>query len=201
MKSIKIGITGGSGTGKSTICNILKNFGIPVFNADYEAKYIMNNDNLIKAQIMLAYGKDSYTNENKLNARFLSEIVFKNKKQLKKLNSIVHPSLIKKYQEWVTEQKTSFNICDSALIFEAKLNNYLDYVITVYAPKELRIDRLITRDDVSLEEIKRRINNQRPDETKISLSDFTIINDSKNKIIPQLFNIIEQIYIKEKLFK
>ena len=79
MKSIKIGITGGSGTGKSTICNILKNFGIPVFNADYEAKYIMNNDNLIKAQIMLAYGKDSYTNENKLNARFLSEIVFKNK--------------------------------------------------------------------------------------------------------------------------
>ena len=74
-------------------------------------------------------------------------------------------------------------------------------MITVYAPKELRIDRLITRDDVSLEEIKRRINNQRPDETKISLSDFTIINDSKNKIIPQLFNIIEQIYIKEKLFK
>ena len=135
---LKIGLTGGLGSGKSTIAKIFEVLGIPVYYADTEAKRIMNDDPHLKAEIIKHFGSGSYSG-NQLNRQYLSAIVFDNKDQLSLLNSLVHPATIRDSKEWISKQTTPYAIKEAALIFESGTQEYLDYVIGVSAPTHLRM--------------------------------------------------------------
>lgn len=195
---MKVGVTGGIGCGKTIVCDIFKCLGIPVFNADVEAKKIMNTKKILKALLKKEFGTKAFDKKNKLNQKYIAEIAFNKKEKLVKLNSIVHPFLFDVFFKWAEKQKTNYVILDAAIIFESKINKKLDYVITVHAPRALRIRRIMKRDNATKENILQRIKSQIDDEKKVKLSDFVIYNDEKQMVIPQVLKILEKITGKEK---
>ena len=185
---LKIGLTGGLGSGKSTIAKIFEVLGIPVYYADTEAKRIMNDDPLLKAEIIKHFGSESYT-DNQLNRSYLSGIVFNNKDKLSLLNSLVHPATIRDSKEWINKQKTPYAIKEAALIFESGTQEYLDYVIGVSAPAHLRIQRAMQRDQLTHEQVLQRISKQIEEVIKMHLCDFVIYNDEVRPVIPQVLEL------------
>jgi len=189
---VRVGLTGGIGSGKSTVAQIFEVLGIPVYYADIEAKRLMNEDPAIRSSIIKNFGEDSYTN-NSLNRKYISSIVFSDPAKLEILNSIVHPATKKDSESWMQRQTTSYAIHEAALIFEAKVNERLDYVIGVSSPQELRIKRAMERDKVSREEILNRMNKQFDEETKITNCDFVLINDEQQLLILQVVELNEKL--------
>ena len=188
----KIGITGGIGSGKTYISNIFKSLGIPLFNSDIEAKILMNSSKKLISQIKKEFGEDIYTNGN-FNKEKLSSIVFSNSDKLQKLNSLVHPIVKEEFNNWCKKQTSPYVIKEAAILFESKSHLGLEAVICVSAPLELRIKRLFKRDNSSEMEIKKRIENQISQEEKEKLSDYIIINDEKNLLLPQIIKIHEKL--------
>ena len=184
----KIGITGGIGSGKTYISNIFKSLGIPLFNSDIEAKILMNSSKKLISQIKKEFGEDIYTNEN-FNKEKLSSIVFSNSDKLQKLNSLVHPIVKEEFNNWCKKQTSSYVIKEAAILFESKSHLGLDAVICVSAPLELRIKRLFKRDNSSEMEIKKRIDNQISQDEKAKLSDYIIVNDEKELLLPQIIKL------------
>jgi len=189
---LRIGLTGGIGSGKSTVAQIFEVLGIPVYYADIEAKRLMNEDAELITSISKNFGEQAYTN-NLLNRKYISSIVFSDPAKLELLNSIVHPATKKDSEKWMNQQSTLYAIHEAALIFEAKVSDRLDYVIGVSSPKELRIKRTMQRDDVSYDEVVKRMNKQFDEETKISKCDFVLINDEKQLLIPQVVVLHEKL--------
>ena len=189
---LRIGLTGGIGSGKSTVAQIFEVLGIPVYYADIEAKRLMNEDAELITSISKNFGEQAYTN-NLLNRKYVSSIVFSDPAKLELLNSIVHPATKKDSEKWMNQQSTLYAIHEAALIFEAKVSDRLDYVIGVSSPKELRIKRTMQRDDVSYDEVVKRMNKQFDEETKISKCDFVLINDEKQLLIPQVVVLHEKL--------
>lgn len=189
---LKIGITGGIGSGKSTISRIFKTFGIPVFDADSVAKNIMQEDEVLKQQVKETFGDESYK-EGKLDRKYLANIVFNDAHQLELLNSIVHPATIRAATSWMKLQKTDYVIKEAALLFEAGSAGDLDYVIGVYAPQHVRIKRVMSRDNISREDVLARMNKQIDEELKMKLCDFVIVNDSRTAVIPQVLKVHEEL--------
>jgi len=189
---LRIGLTGGIGSGKSTVAQIFEVLGIPVYYADIEAKRLMNEDAELITSISKNFGEQAYTN-NLLNRKYISSIVFSDPAKLELLNSIVHPATKKDSEKWMNQQSTLYAIHEAALIFEAKVSDRLDYVIGVSSPKELRIKRAMQRDDVSYDEVVKRMNKQFDEETKISKCDFVLINDEKQLLIPQVVVLHEKL--------
>jgi len=189
---LRIGLTGGIGSGKSTVAQIFEVLGIPVYYADIEAKRLMNEDAELITSISKNFGEQAYTN-NLLNRKYVSSIVFSDPAKLELLNSIVHPATKKDSEKWMNQQSTLYAIHEAALIFEAKVSDRLDYVIGVSSPKELRIKRAMQRDDVSYDEVVKRMNKQFDEETKISKCDFVLINDEKQLLIPQVVVLHEKL--------
>ncbi|MFL9484136.1 dephospho-CoA kinase [Chitinophagaceae bacterium LWZ2-11] len=189
---LKIGITGGIGSGKSTISRIFKTFGIPVFDADSVAKNIMQEDEVLKQQVKETFGDESYK-EGKLDRKYLANIVFNDAHQLELLNSIVHPATIRAATNWMKLQKTDYVIKEAALLFEAGSAGDLDYVIGVYAPQYVRIKRVMSRDNISREDVLARMNKQIDEELKMKLCDFVIVNDSRTAVIPQVLKVHEEL--------
>lgn len=189
---LKIGLTGGIGSGKSLVARIFEVLGIPVYYADTAAKEIMNNDTVLKAEIIKHFGPESYTN-GLLNRKHLASKVFGNKEQLALLNSLVHPATVRDAEKWMERQKSPYTIKEAALIFESGSQEHLDYVIGVYAPKSLRILRTMQRDAISRDEVLKRMNNQINEEIKIRLCDFVIYNDEQKAVLPQLLTLHEQL--------
>jgi dephospho-CoA kinase len=189
---LRIGLTGGIGSGKSTVAKIFEVLGIPVYYADDAAKNIMNDDDELKQQIIKHFGVDSYLN-NKLDSKYISEKVFNNKENLSLLNSLVHPATIHDAEKWMKNQTTPYAIKEAALIFESRSEKFLDYVIGVSAPEDLRIERVRKRDDISEDEIKSRIKNQMSEEKKISLCDFVVTNDEQQPLLPQVIALHKQL--------
>ena len=185
---LKIGLTGGLGSGKSTIAKIFEVLGMPVYYADTEAKRIMNDDPLLKAEIIKHFGSESYT-DDQLNRPYLSGIVFNNKDKLSLLNSLVHPATIRDSKEWINKQKTPYAIKEAALIFESGTQEYLDYVIGVSAPAHLRIQRAMQRDQLTHEQVLQRISKQIEEVIKMHLCDFVIYNDEVRPVIPQVLEL------------
>lgn len=185
---LKIGLTGGIGSGKSTVSKIFEILGIPVFNADHAARKIMNEDKELKKEIIKLFGKDAYIKEQ-LNKDLIAKIVFNDVQTLDKLNAIVHPLTIAKAEQWMNSQTTFYVIKEAALMFESNAASNLDYIIGVYAPLNLRIQRVIKRDGVQKEEIIRRINRQIDEEIKMKLCDFVITNDEQKAILPQVMEV------------
>lgn len=186
----KIGITGGIGSGKTVVSSIFQRIGIPVFNADKEAKAVVAENDEAEAQIKREFGEDLYDNDGELNRKKLASIVFNDDKALKKLNTIVHPLVKKRFEQWVNEQENvPYVIKEAAILFEAGSDNGLDTVIAVYAPEELRVKRVMERDNVSEKEVKDRMKNQMDEEKKRDMAGHVILNNEKDALIPQVLKL------------
>lgn len=188
---LRIGITGGIGSGKSTVARIFGVLGIPVYYADDAAKRIMNEDALLREQIVKNFGEQSYV-DGKLNREYLASIVFHDKKKLATLNALVHPATIRNSAQWMKCQSTPYAIREAALIFESGAQDQLDYVIGVSAPVELRIERAMQRDNLTRQQVIDRMNRQINETIKMRLCDFVVVNDGKKPVIPQVLKLHEK---------
>ncbi|WP_282111763.1 dephospho-CoA kinase [Maribacter stanieri] len=170
-----IGLTGGIGSGKSTVANMFKELGVPVYNSDERAKYLMNTSLDIKSQLIKLLGEEAYKGD-KLNRSFIAEKVFSNTNLLAELNGIVHPIVRNDFIDWTKKQDYSYVIQETALLFENKAQDLYDSIILVTAPKETRIIRVVDRDKSSREQVIARMKNQLDDKTKLNLSNYVIEN-------------------------
>lgn len=189
---LKIGLTGGIGSGKTTVANIFQHIGIPVFNADEAAKTIMQEDENLKLQIQLAFGTETYVN-GKLNRQYLAQQVFTNEFKLQQLNALVHPVAIERGLQWARQQKSVYIIKEAALMFEAGSAFNLDYVIGVFAPVNIRVERVIKRENTSAQEVKNRMQHQISETIKMKLCNFVLINDGRQLLLPQVIKLHQQL--------
>lgn len=184
------GVTGGIGSGKSTICRVFQVLGIPVYNSDKRAKILMNEDEELHAQLVETFG-DKVMKDGVLNRDFLAEHVFNNENKLHKLNALVHPAVGKDFEKWVKKhKKTAYVVKEAALLVETGIYKSLDKLIVVVAEKEERIRRVLKRDPFrTREEVLRIIANQSSDSEKTKLADFVIENNNKKRVLPELLKI------------
>ena len=185
---MKIGLTGGIGSGKSTVAQVFEVLGIPVFYADIETKKMMNEDEGLKELIIKNFGTNSYKN-GALDRSYIASIVFNDPEKLELLNSLTHPAIKRNGEVWMQQQTTPYAIHEAALIFEAGVSERLDYVIGVNAPQALRIKRVMDRDHVTREEVLKRISRQIDEDIKMKLCDFVIYNDEQKLIVPQVLSL------------
>jgi dephospho-CoA kinase len=187
---LKIGITGNIGSGKTTVSKVFEVLGIPVFNADDAAKSVMVTDDELINGIKSAFGEISYFKDGTLNRKHISEIVFNDKKQLAKLNSVVHPATFRAFNAWVkTISGVPYVLKEAALLFESDSYKLCDYTIMVQAPLETRLKRVMQRDGVTRDEVEKREANQFPEEKKAKLADYIIVNDDTQLVIPQVLEL------------
>jgi len=184
-----VGLTGGIGSGKTTVSEVFKNLGISVYNSDFEAKKIMNTDEDLINKLKMIFGFDIYNSDNQLNRKKLADLIFNNKNKLNTVNRIVHPAVKKHFQNWINKQNSPYIIKETAILFESGIYKEVDKIITVVSPLNTRINRIKKRDNLSEKEIKERINNQTDDEYKIKNSDFIITNNNISLILPQILSI------------
>lgn len=189
--TLKIGITGGIGTGKSFVSKVFKTMGIPFYDADLEAKLIMVKDPLVRQALIAAFGAETYFEDGSLNRNHLSRQVFNNTERLEVLNNIVHPAVIQAGVEWSNKQIGPYSLKEAALLFESGSYHNLDYTILVTAPVELRIQRVMNRDNVTRDDVLIRIQKQMPEEEKLKYADFIIHNDESKPLLPQITKIHE----------
>jgi len=188
----KIGLTGGIGSGKSTVAAIFKTFGIPVFDADSIAKQIMETDATVIAAVTAQFGENAYIND-KLSRTYIANIVFNDAYQLEVLNSITHPATIRAFENWALQQQAPYIIKEAALLFEAGSTAGLDAIIGVTAPNVLRIQRVMHRDNVSRDMVIQRMDKQISDTIKMRLCDYVVTNDDQNLLIPQVLKLDEML--------
>ena len=187
----KIGLTGGIGVGKTFVAKLFYQMGIPVFNADIEAKKCMVEDEKLMIAVQLAFGKNIYVN-GILQKKELAKIVFNNDVALAKLNTLVHPVVKQKFEDWCKAKTAKLVIKEAAILFESEANLGLDAVICVSATETLRIARVQKRDESSVEDIKSRMNKQMPQAEKEKLADFVIVNNGKKLLLPQLIKLLKE---------
>ncbi len=192
MSVLKIGLTGGIGSGKSTVANIFAQLGVPILQADQLAKEIMQHDESVKQKIVSAFGANAFIN-NLPNRDFIAGIVFKDPFQLSVLNSIVHPATIAASIEWAKKQDAPYVIKEAALFFESGSAEGLDGIIGVYAPSALRIQRVMSRDGSNREQVIERMNQQIDDHLKMKLCDWVITNNEQELLIPQVIQLHEKL--------
>lgn len=186
---IKIGITGGIGSGKSVVASLLRLFGVPVYIADEESKWLTNHSPIIRERLIELFGNDIYTKSG-LDKKLLASHIFNDSGQLELVNRIIHPEVNRHFLEWAAGLDTPICAIESAILFESGFDKAVDKSLMVYAPKEIRIARALKRDHASREEIVRRINSQMSDEEKKLRSDFIIINDDSQTLIPQVDHLL-----------
>jgi len=186
---IKVGITGGIGSGKSTICHFFKILGIPVFEADVEAKKLINTSETIKRQLIAAFGNDIYLPNQLIDRKKLADLIFNSPTLLEKVNRIVHPEVRAYFHKWVERQKSPYIIHEAAIMFESGFYKMMDYTILVTAPETDRINWVMKRENATPESVKARIEKQWTDEQKMKLASFNIKNDNKELIVPQLLEL------------
>ena len=187
----KIGLTGGIGTGKTYVSKIFQKMGIPIFNADEQAKKCMVEDSSLKAAVQLAFGESMYL-KGVLQKDALAKIVFNNTEALAKLSALVHPIVKQKFEDWCTQQSTSLVIKEAAILFESGAHLGLDAVVSVSAPENLRIERVKKRDGSSVAQIQSRMSKQMSQAEKEELADFLIVNDEVQLLLPQVLAIITE---------
>lgn len=190
---LRIGVTGGIGSGKTTVCRVFEVLGIPVYYADAAARTLMETDPELIAGIKKNFGEAAYNEEEKLNRKYISDIVFHDEAKLHLLNSLVHPATIRGAARWMQLQTTPYAIKEAALMFESESFHHVDKVIGIYAPKSLRIQRAMKRDAVSRDEVIARMNKQLDEEIKMRLCDYIIYNDEQQLVIPQVMKLHEEL--------
>ena len=173
-----VGLTGGIGSGKTTVAHIFKSLGVPVYNSDKEAKSLMQSSEVIKQELIQLLGEDCYTADGQLNRSFIASKVFEDAVLLEKINAIVHPKVATHFEQWFSKQNTPYIIKEVAILFETKSQYLFDFIITVTAPVEIRIQRVMERDQKTKKEVQAIIDKQLPDSEKIIQSNFVINNST-----------------------
>ncbi len=189
---IVVGLTGGIGSGKTTIAECFRSLGVPVYVADDEAKALMNRSKIIKRQLIQLFGEAAYK-DGELNRTYLASKIFTDKALLSKMNAIVHPKVASHFKGWLSDQKAPYIVKEVAIIFENNLESQYNLIITVVADEELRIQRVMRRDNSSKDKIKAIIKNQLPDNIKIEKSDFVITNNDLQVAKSQAIDIHKKI--------
>ncbi|MFZ4771596.1 MAG: dephospho-CoA kinase [Ferruginibacter sp.] len=189
---LRIGLTGGIGSGKTTVAHIFETLGIPVYYSDDAAKRIMNENPVLQQQIIQHFGEESYIN-GQLNRPFLAEVIFNNDEKRTLLNSLVHPLTIDDANNWMLQKDTPYAIKEAALIFESDVWKHLDKVIGISAPYELRLERAMQRDNISREAVEARMAKQMNEEEKMKRCDYIIYNDEQQLLIPQVIALHEKL--------
>lgn len=187
---LKIGITGGIGSGKSIVCRIFNTLGAPVFNADEAAQDLMANDIHLVSKIRLLFGEDAYLSDGSVNRAFISSVVFKDKEKLNQLNAFVHPVVVNHFSDWLGQHEDyPYIVKEAAILFESETHKQLDYTILVYAEETTRIKRVMERNGITAEAVKLRMKNQMSEEEKKKLVDFIIYNENDSVLIPQVMEL------------
>lgn len=189
---LRIGLTGGIGSGKTTVAHIFETLGIPVYYSDDAAKRIMNENPVLQQQIIQHFGEESYIN-GQLNRPFLAEVIFNNDEKRTLLNSLVHPLTIDDANNWMLQKDTPYAIKEAALIFESDVWKHLDKVIGISAPYELRLERAMQRDNISREAVEARMAKQMNEEEKMKRCDYILYNDEQQLLIPQVIALHEKL--------
>ena len=189
---LKVGITGGIGSGKTTVCQVFEKLGVPVYYADQRAKELMEDDKQLIAEIKKEFGDDIYNAEGKLMRKQLAEVVFNNEEKLVKLNSLVHPAVFRDNQSWnevLAKKGYPYTLKEAALLVETGLYLTLDKLIVISAPEEDRISRVMARDGSTREQVLARIRAQMPEEQKVKYADYIIYNDRIMDLVPEVTKI------------
>lgn len=195
---VVVGLTGGIGSGKTTILKCFQSIGVPVYIADAEAKALMNRSKIIRRKLIDLFGSDAYK-DGTLNRPYLASQIFNDRSVLSKMNAIVHPKVAAHFKRWLKKQNADYVLKEAAIIFENNLENQYNYIITVVADEALRIQRVIKRDNSSEEKVKSIIKNQLSDAEKIKKSDFVILNNDLEDAKKQVFKIHKEILKKIKV--
>jgi len=185
---MKIGLTGGIGSGKSTVAKVFEILGIPVYYADDAAKRLMNRDPALRDAIIHHFGNGAYNKEG-LDRKYLAGIVFNNKEKLELLNSLTHPVTLADSEEWMNAQTSPYIVREAALLFESGADKTVDQVIGVYAPQHIRVKRVMDRDHLTIEEVMKRVSRQLDEEEKMKRCDFIISNNETELVIPQVIEL------------
>jgi dephospho-CoA kinase len=197
--TIKLGITGGIGSGKSIVCAVFKTLGIPVFEADLVAKKLADENPEIKKTLTAWFGEGIYEADI-LNRKMLAQLIFSDKNNLEKVNSLIHPAVRDSFIQWTEQQTTPYSIYEAAILFESGFYRMMDFTILVSSPEHLRIERVIERDKISAEQVLARMKNQWTDDEKRKLASIELINDNKNLIIPQIIEIDKKLRTYGKIW-
>ncbi len=197
---LKIGITGGIGVGKSVVCRMFALLGIPVYDSDYRAKWVMQHDPELKQELQQAFGEDTYNAEGELNRPYLASIVFNKPERLAKLNALVHPHVGMDFSKWTqANAKAPYVLKEAALMFESEAWRQMDKIITVHAPLDVRLKRLKQRDPHRTdEEILSIIGKQLTEEEKMARANYIIHNDDKHLLIPQVLHLHQEFLLLAK---
>jgi len=189
---IKIGITGGIGSGKTIVTSIFEIMNIPVYIADEESKKLADSSPIIRQKLVTLLGNDIYTLHG-VDRKLLASYIFNSRDLLEQVNKIIHPEVSKHFLSWTEKQSGNLCAIESAILFESGFDRIVDFSLMVYAPLELRIERVCHRNGVSREEVEKRINNQLSDDIKKERSSFVVVNDNRQALIPQIQEIITTI--------
>ncbi len=185
----KVGVTGGIGSGKSLVCKIFRCLNVPVFSADDEAKVLLETDPEIRLILTGFFGEELYLS-GKLNKQMLAGYVFSDRKNMDKVNKAVHPAVFERFTEWLTCQtKAAYVIMEAAILFETGADRFLDKVINITAPEEIRIERVCKRDGVSKEKVIERMNNQLTEKERKEKADINLVNDGKMMLLPRILEV------------
>lgn len=190
---IKVGLTGNIGSGKSLVSQAFEALGIPVFNADLEARKILNSNEVVQ-KIKTTFGVEVVQRNNEIDRKKLATIVFNSESELEKLNLLIHPRLRSEFHNWSREYNDKpYVIQEAAILFENNFHHLMDKIITVSAPFDLRLKRVLERDNTSKKDVLSRMKNQWPDGEKEKLSDFVIHNNGSEMLLPQILKIHQEL--------
>jgi len=198
--ALAIGITGGIGSGKSTVCKIFKLLGVPVFEADLVAKTLVNSNTEIRNGLIQFFGKDIYSRDGRINRKMLANLIFNDDLLMEKVNRLVHPVVRNEYLNWIKQQNSAYIIHEAAILLESGFYEMIDYTILVSAPNELRVERVTHRDQITPEMVKSRMLKQWTDEEKRKLASFELVNDNKKLLIPQILEIDKKLKTHGKIW-
>lgn len=201
-ESLRVGITGGIGSGKTTVCRIFEALGVPVYDADYWAKWLIVHDPEVRTAIVGLFGAEAYLPDGAYNRPFVAAIVFENPEKLAALNAAVHPAVERHSRAWHEQQARAgypYTLKEAALMVESGSHRFLDALIVVTAPEEIRIRRVMERDGISEETVRARLRNQMPEAEKEALADFLIVNDGKHLLIPQVWVVHRSLLMLQEI--
>ncbi|MDR1129352.1 MAG: dephospho-CoA kinase [Prevotellaceae bacterium] len=192
---LRVGLTGGIGSGKSIVCKIFSLLGIPVYQADIAAKKLYDTDLKLQNELKLLFGEHLYNTDGMLDRQKLAGIIFSDRESLEKVNRLVHPAVRRNFLEYISRlpETTPYVIHEAAILYESKLEDMFDMIINVWAPENIRIKRILLRETASENDVKQRIAAQWSDKLKIELSDYNVINDDKTLILPQILQIHKEL--------
>jgi len=189
---IKVGVTGGIGSGKSTVCKIFECLGVPVFRADEEGRRLLSEDKEVQQKVTALFGNTILTH-NKPDRKKIAAIVFGDDAKLKQLNAIIHPAVKASFAKWLKHQTSKLVIEEAAILFENGAHKDFDAMVLVTAPEEVRIKRVTERDHISAEEVRKRMRNQWSDEEKASKADYVLLNDEESMLMPKVLELVSKL--------